>query len=153
MGLRADVPPLICDESIGTRKGKGSHVMQIDVLVAAASHDLKADGIAAAVAARNDMTLAANRVLTVREADTLLRAIPQSLPCALVIVGLHSDTEAVAENWLSQRHKLVVLRVDVVEDLLLMAARDVSLDAVLIALQALVAAVTDQSAQFRWHMH
>ena len=134
-------------------KFRGSDVWQLDVLVAAESRDIKADGIAAHVAGHDHMTLAANRVLTVREADALLQAIPQSLPCAVVIVGLHSDTEDVAEHWLTRRQKLVVLRVDVVDDLLLIAARrrEARLDSVLVALQALLESVASVSSSRRSH--
>lgn len=121
---------------------------KIDVLVATESRDLKADGIAAAVATRRDMTLAANRVLTLDEADALLRAIPPTSPCAVVIVGLHSDTQEVAEDWLSARHSLVVLRVDVIDDLVLMAARDVGLDSLLAALRTIVREAVDPAERY-----
>jgi hypothetical protein len=123
-------------------------VWQIDVLVATESRDLKADGIAAAVASCRDMTLAANRVLTVQEADALLRAIPSTSLCAVVIVGLHSDTQDVAENWLSARHSLVVLRVDVIDDLVLLAARDVGLDSLFAGLRSIVRAAVDPAERY-----
>jgi hypothetical protein len=123
-------------------------VRQIDVLVATESRDLKADGIAAAVAACRYMTLAANRVLTLDEADALLRAIPPTAPCAVVIVGLHSDTQDVAEDWLSARHSLVVLRVDVIDDLVLLAARDVGLDSLLAALRSIVREAVDPAERY-----
>jgi hypothetical protein len=111
---------------------------QIDVLVAAASPDVQAEGIAAAVTTCADMTLAANRVLTVLEAEKLLRAMPRSSPCALVLVGVGGYDEGELEQLSRAWSGLVVLRVDVVGDLVEIAARDVGLDALLRALRDLV---------------
>jgi hypothetical protein len=111
---------------------------QIDVLVAAASPDVQAEGIAAAVASRPDMTLAANRVLTITEAESLLHAMPRSSPCALVLVGVGRDDEEDVEQLSSTRDGFVVLRVDVIGDLVEIGVRDVGLDALLRALRELV---------------
>lgn len=111
---------------------------QLDVVVTATWPDLKADGIAAAVADRDDMTLAAARVLTITEADALLGAIPPAFPYAVVIVGLNDDTADIAERWLAGRRRLAVVRVDVIDDLLQMAVRHVGLAALLMVLRDLV---------------
>lgn len=111
---------------------------RINVLVAATSLDMKAEGISAAVAQRADMTLVENRVLAAQEVGTLLDAMPLSEHCALVLVGPHADTEEAAAHWLEDRKDLVVLRVDISEDLVRIAVRDIGLDALLTALRELV---------------
>jgi hypothetical protein len=117
---------------------KGQRVSRINVLVAATSPDMKAEGIAAAVAQRTDMTLVENRVLPAEEVGTLLDAMPHSAHCALVLVGPHAGTEETTARWLEDRTDLVVLRVDINEDLVRIAVRDVGLDSLLTALRELV---------------
>ena len=87
-------------------------MLQINVLVAATAPDIEAEGIAAAVAERMDMTLVEGRVLTVAEMGALLESTPLSEPCAVVLVGPHTDTEEPAERYLAERPNFVVMRVD-----------------------------------------
>jgi hypothetical protein len=112
-------------------------VSRIDVLVAATSLDMKAEVIAAAVAQRSDMTLIEGRVVATKELNALLDTMPPAAHCALVLVGPHGDTKETAARWLSDRKNLVVLRVDIIEDVVRIAVRDVGLDSLLTALRQL----------------
>lgn len=114
-------------------------MFRITVLVAATSPDIKAEVIAASVAARPDMHLAANRTLTVSEVHNTLAAIPESNSCAVVLVGGSFDPAGPARHWLDLRPNLVVMLVDVVGDIVHMGLRDPSLKSVLAALHELAA--------------
>jgi hypothetical protein len=111
---------------------------RIDVLVAVASPDVQAEGIAAAVATRAEMTLAANRVLTLAEAAALLRAMPRSSACAVILVGVGGEDEEALEQLTCLRAGLAVIRVDVSSDVVEIAVHDPGLDALLRALRELV---------------
>jgi hypothetical protein len=113
-------------------------VPRIHVLVAATSLDLKAEGISAAIAQRRDMELVESRVVEVFEIEHVLSRLPPSLRCALVLVGPAAETEAPAATWVERRKDLVVLRVDILEDVVRIAMRDIGLEALLAALRALV---------------
>ena len=119
---------------------------RINVLVAATSRDLMAQGIATAVDARADMSLVRSGgglYLVTREADPLLRAIPSSFRCAVVLVGLPEDTGRLAEQVVAERSDLFVLQVEPVADTIRIAGialRDASLDSLLNALRELVEA-------------
>lgn len=110
---------------------------RIKVLVAAVSLDMTAEGIFTAVAQRDDMTLVESRIVTTAEVDALLEALPLSGDCAVVLVGSHAETKQSAMGWLAQYKKLVVLRVDIIGDIVRFAARDVGLDSLLAALREL----------------
>lgn len=84
---------------------------RIQVVVAATSPDIEAEGIAAAVENCIDMVLAAGRAVPVSEIDGLLGAIPRDPPCVLVLVGPDSATEF-AERRFAGRAGLVVIRVN-----------------------------------------
>jgi AAA+ superfamily predicted ATPase len=112
-------------------------VSRIKVLVAAVSLDMTAEGIFTAVAQRDDMTLVESRIVAAAEVDALLETLPLSGDCAVVLVGSHAVTEQSAVNWLAQYKNLVVLRVDIIGDIVRFAARDVGLDSLLAALREL----------------
>lgn len=133
---------------------------RINVLVAATSRDVKAEGIAAAVASRSDMTLVGSEysqdlekrslALTLTDADTLLHSIPSFRQCAVVLVGPPDQTAEVAERWLAERPELVVLQVELVRDAVRIAGialRDPSLDSLLDALRELVDRVGTRPTQ------
>jgi hypothetical protein len=92
-------------------------VSRIKVLVAAVSLDMTAEGIFTAVAQRDDMTLVESRIVTTAEVDALLETLPLSGDCAVVLVGSHVVTEQSAASWLAQYKNLVVLRVDIIGDI------------------------------------
>jgi hypothetical protein len=126
-------------------------VSQIQVLVAETSKDLAAEVIASAVAQRTGLTLLGNRVVSVSEVEERLTELPPGAACALVLVGTASDTEAIQKQWLMRHGHLVVLRVDIDTDLMHLAARQVSMDALLDALHHLLArAATAPVASTDW---
>jgi hypothetical protein len=115
-------------------------VLTVNVLVAASPPDIQAEGVAAAVANRDGMALVADRVLALDDVSARLESIPVSEPCALVLMGRGSDVEALATWWVTERAGLVVLRVDVIDDLVQIAVRDsrLELESLLNALRDLV---------------
>jgi hypothetical protein len=80
------------------------------------------------------MRLLGDRVVSVSEIDEL----PPFAASALVLVGLASHTESVETRWLGRRKRLVVFRVDMLEDLVHVAARQMGMDALLVAMRDLV---------------
>ena len=111
----------------------------IKVLVAATSPDIKAAGIAAAVAARSDMTLAESRVVMVAEIAALLEPNSHSGPRALVLVGPQVHTEEPAARWLDARPDLVIVRVDApIGDVVRFATQNIGLSELLSELRALI---------------
>jgi SpoVK/Ycf46/Vps4 family AAA+-type ATPase len=123
---------------------EAKRVLPIDVLVASISLDVKAEVIAASVAARPDMNLLESRFVTVAEVDAILESVSPSSQCALVLIGPSAETDELAERWLTERADLVVLHVDVVDDIVRIALRDPSLDSLLSALRGLVEHVGGQ---------
>ena len=109
----------------------------INVLVAAASPDMQAEGIAAAVEERSDMNLIERRIVDPDEVGDLLAAMPSAARCAVVLVGRNKDTDDMAARWLSAREQLVVQCVAITENLVRIAVRDASLDLLLAALREL----------------
>lgn len=107
-------------------------------MVVATSPDVLAEVIAAAVARRVDMTLAENRIASVAEVHATLPAIAPDLPCALIVVGCRGDTEQYVEQWLDERPNLVVLRLDIIGDIVEFALDDIGLEPLLAALTELV---------------
>jgi SpoVK/Ycf46/Vps4 family AAA+-type ATPase len=110
----------------------------INVLVAAVKSDVQAEGIAKAVAARSDMHLLEGRNVLASEVDGLLPSVPATPPCALIVVGQPSDTNAYAERWLAARADLVVMYVAVIGDMVRVGVRRPELDSLLTALRVLV---------------
>ena len=110
----------------------------IQVLVAATSLDMTAEGISAAVAQREDMTLIEDRIVGLAEVGRLLDEMPLQVNCAVILVGPHAETETSASSWLAQHKELVVLRVDILGDLVGYTARDIGMDSLFAALQQLV---------------
>ena len=113
-------------------------VSRINVLVASVLPDLKAEVIAEAVAARQDMNLVEGRCVSAADVDALLASIPESPQCALVVVGRPADTDQLAERWLADRADIVVMHVDVVGDVVRIDVRAPRLDPLLNALRELV---------------
>jgi AAA+ superfamily predicted ATPase len=122
-------------------------VSRINVLVASTSPDVKAEVIAASVAARPDMNLVESRFVAVAEVDNILESTPSSPQCALVLVGPSTVTNELEERWLAERADLVVMHVDVVDDVVRIALRDPSLDSLLSALRGLVERVGIQGQE------
>ena len=124
-------------------------VSHINVLVAAASPDVKAEVIAESVAARPDMTLVEGCPVPADDVDALLERIPATSRCAIAVVGDPAETEELARLWLARRSDLVVMLVDVVEDIVRIALRDPHLDSLLSALRDLVDRVRVEDGQER----
>jgi len=106
--------------------------------------DVMADVIAAAVVRRTDMLLVEGRIVAVAEVPVVLRSIPSSLQCALVVVGCRGNTEELSDQWLADRPDLVILRLDIVDDTVQFALRDIGLEPLLTALKELVNRVGSQ---------
>ncbi len=90
------------------------------------------------------MILVERRVVAVTEVGVVLRSIPSSLQCALVVVGCQGDTEELAEQWLADRPNVVILRLDIVDDIIQFALGDIGLESLLTALKELVSRVDGQ---------
>lgn len=110
-------------------------VSPINVIVAATSPDVKAEIIAAAVGRRVDMTLVEQRVLHV--AEVRVDSLPSFPQLALVVIGGEDDTKETAKRWLAERPDLIVVRVEVVGDIVQIALRDIGLDPLLTILREL----------------
>lgn len=126
---------------------------EIHVLVATTSTDLAAEVIAAAVARCADMRLVGEPVVSTTEIEELLAEVPPSVACALVLVGRASDTASLQTRWIGRRKRLVVLRIDILEDLVHVAARQVGMDALLAAVRDLVHHVAVLPACWRQRIH
>src|SRR5262245_10805794 len=113
-------------------------VSRISVLVAKTEEDVKAEGIAAAVALRPDMTLVGGRCVPLAEAELLLQSVASTTRCALVLVGRSIEAREPVQRWLAKRSDLVVMYVDVVDDLVRLGLLDPDLDSLLTALRDLV---------------
>ncbi len=86
------------------------------MIVSATTHDMRAQGIAHAVNARDDMSLVGDGVMPVEDVLDRLGDIPATQPCAVICIGARGHEAAgVVELWLAQRSDLVVLEVDDVE--------------------------------------
>lgn len=117
---------------------------RINVLVATTSPDLKAEVIAASVAARHDMDLIASRCVTATEVDAVLQSLASSTRSAVILVGRSTETNELAQRWLAQCAYLVVLQVDVVDDLVQIGLRDPRLESLLTTLHELVERVGNE---------
>jgi hypothetical protein len=115
-------------------------VATISVLIAASPHDVQADGIKIAVKARasEGMSVVGGDVIPFDQIADALATIPHSQPCALVLVGSHPKVSAAETRWLEERPRLVVLRVEVVGDLVRIGLRDPNMKIFLDYLRELV---------------
>jgi hypothetical protein len=86
-------------------------VARIQVVVAATSPDIQAEGIAAAVENCVDMALVAGKAVPVDDIEALLAAAPRDPPRVLLLVGPDNATEF-AERRFTGRAGLVVIRVN-----------------------------------------
>jgi hypothetical protein len=125
-----DAPYSATNSFLGTR--------MLPVLVATSSGDLTAEVISAAVARCDDMRLMGDRVILFPEIDGLLAQVPPRSACALFLVGSAADTEQMERCWLSKFKRLIVLRIDFVDDLVRIAARQVGLSGLIGAIRSLV---------------
>jgi AAA+ superfamily predicted ATPase len=113
-------------------------VSPISVLIAATAPDIKADGIAAGIAARDDMALLERRIVTLDEVVSQLARVPGRQKVALILVGAPASTEPLASELLRERSNLVILNVDIAGDELRVSLRDIGLQALLTSLRDLV---------------
>jgi hypothetical protein len=121
-------------------------VSRINVLVAAASDDVKAEVIGKSVTARHDMNLVKfhydmqgvkRHYVLLPEVDAVLESADFWTGCALVLVGRFSETNELAQRWLEERDDLVVMQVDIVDDIVRIGLRDPRLESLLTALREL----------------
>lgn len=108
-----------------------------NVLVATTLPDLKAEVIAAAVAARSDMVLVKDGPVAARDVARVLDSLGGAAGCALLIVGDPNETYRLSQQWLTKRSDLVVLCVDVVGDNVRFELHDPRLAPLLTALRTL----------------
>lgn len=108
------------------------------VLVATSFGDLTAEVISAAVARCDDMRLMGNRVVSLPEIEGLLAQLPPRSACALLLVARAADTEHIERCWMSKFKRLIVLRIDVVDDLVRVAARQVGMGGLIGAIRSLM---------------
>lgn len=109
----------------------------ISILVATTSPDIKAEIIAESVKERPDLHLLENGVLPADESERILGLLPDSHPCALIMVGRPGRTSDLASLFLRQRPGLLVLQVDVIGDGVQICLRDPRLQTLLDALRDL----------------
>lgn len=115
----------------------------IRVIVAAATADLQAEGIRAAVEAESGggIRLLGSGVVAPEAVVPLLRALPAGSPCAVILVRGRTDDESdIAEykRCLDEVGGLVLLHVAVGDESIDIAARNVSMDALLAAVRSLL---------------
>lgn len=107
------------------------------VMVATSSADLTAEVISAAVARCDDMRLMGDRVVLHPEIEGLLVQLPPQSACTLFLVGRAADTEEIERCWLSRLRRLIVLRIDIDDDLVRVAARRVGMNGLFGAIRSL----------------
>jgi SpoVK/Ycf46/Vps4 family AAA+-type ATPase len=113
-------------------------VTKINVVIAASPHDVQADGIRAATETNSDLSVVGNRVIALDEIARTLATIPRDAPCALILVGAHDQVNATEARWLAERSQLVVLRVEVIGDIVRIGLHDPNMKIVLDYLRELV---------------
>lgn len=111
---------------------------KVSVIIAASPHDVQADGFEAAIKANDEFDIVGDRIIPFDAIATALSAIPHSQPCAVVLVGSHTDLRTEERRWLEDRPRLVVLRVDVLGDVVRIGLRDPNMRVVLDYLRELV---------------
>jgi hypothetical protein len=122
-------------------------VSGINVLVATAIPHFCVNTIAESVDARLDMTLVNGRWVDLDEVDDILESFPDSVRCALVIVGQTSRSNELAAKWLLQRKGLVVMYVDIVDEMVRFGLRDPNPVPLLNAVRELVESVDTESEE------
>jgi hypothetical protein len=90
------------------------------------------------------MILVERRIVAVAEVCHVLRSIPSSLECALVVIGCRGDTDEFVGQWLEDHLNLVVLRLDIVDGSIQFALGDIGLEPLLAAVKELVGRVDSQ---------
>lgn len=90
------------------------------------------------------MILVERRIVAVAEVRHVLRSIPSSLQCALVVIGCRSDTEEFVEQWLADHLNLVILRLDILDGSIQFALADMGLEPLLDTVKELVGRVASQ---------
>lgn len=108
------------------------------VLVASSYVDLTAEVLSAAVVRGDDMRLMGDRVISLVEIEELLAPLPPLSACALFLVGPSTDTEQIERCWLSKFERLIVLRINIVDDLVNVAVRRVGMRGLMGAIRSLV---------------
>ena len=108
------------------------------VLVASASGALPAEVLSAAVVRCEDTRLMGDRVISPVEIEGLLAQLPPLSSCALLLVGRSTDTEQIERCWLSKFKQLIVLRINIVDDLVSVAVRRVGMRGLMGAIRSLV---------------
>jgi len=84
------------------------------------------------------MELVEDRILYPFEILSFLADIPESAPCAVVVVGPLDETDELARQCLEARANVVVLRIAIQGEIVHIAARDPRLEQLIDALQELV---------------
>jgi hypothetical protein len=131
-------------------------VPPVNVVVAATAPDIQAEGIAGAIAGREDMTLVSGRVLAVHETDALLESHAVTGRCGIVLVGPDADTEEPAERYLAKSAEHVVIRVTApIGDIVRVATHRAGLQELLTVLRSLVdqAGVTPSEREPQHALH
>ena len=119
-------------------------MLPIRVIVVASSPDLQAEGIKAAVEAEPSsiMTLLGGGIVAPERVEALLEGLPPLTPCAVILVQGNDEADGhvadTAAGWLDDAEHLVLLHVAVGEDNLEIAARNVSMEALLAAMRGLL---------------
>lgn len=111
---------------------------KISVIIAASPHDVQADGIKKAVDAHDDLRVIGDRVIAFEQIASTLTVVPRQQPCALVLVGSRVDLGTNEQRWLEERPHLVVLRVEVVGDVVRIGLLDPNMQIMLQYLRDLV---------------
>ena len=92
---------------------------------------------------RPQIELVEGRLLYGFEALSFLEDVPDSIPCAVVLVGPLAETEKLALDCLNSRANAVVLRIAIIGEIVHIAARDPRLEQLIDALQQLVCSKED----------
>lgn len=110
----------------------------ISVILAASPHDVQADGIEAALRSHSDITIVGDGVIELSDVPAALATIPESHPCALILVGPRATVRQEELRWLSERTRLVVLRVEIADDVVRLSLKDPGLSTLIETLRELV---------------
>lgn len=114
---------------------------RINVVVAITKNGFPAlaESFAENVRLRDDMTLIEGRHVPADEVDVLLRSIPTSPHCAIVLVGPPDEADPFARRWLARRDDIVVMLLDNSSDnIVRIAVHNAGLPAILDALRDFV---------------
>ncbi len=97
-----------------------------------------AESVAESVSDRDDMNLVAGSYLSCAKVDQIVESETLLTPCAIVVIGHPEETAELQQKWLAARKSLVVMRVDIVGDIVRIGLRDPRLDWILTVLRELV---------------